>query len=46
MPKMRKQAEAIRDGVINAKNYNFNQILTRKIIHLTHLAHWLESFNP
>ena len=31
MPKMPKQAEAKRDGVINPQNYNFNQILTRKI---------------
>ena len=28
---MHKQAEAKRDGVINPQNYNFNQILTRKI---------------
>ena len=28
---MHKQAEAKRDGVINPQNYNFSQILTRKI---------------
>ena len=28
---MPKQAEAKRDDVINPQNYNFNQILTRKI---------------
>ena len=28
---MPKQAEAKLDGVTNPQNYNFNQILTRKI---------------
>ena len=31
MPKMPKQTEAKKDGVINPQNYNFNQILTQKI---------------
>ena len=30
-PKVPKQAEAKRDGVINPQNYNFSQFLTRKI---------------
>ena len=29
-----KQAETKRDGVINPRNYNFNQFLTRKILML------------
>ena len=32
---MLKQAEAIRDGVINPQNYNFNQFKTRKILILS-----------
>ena len=35
MPKMSKQAEAKRDGVINPQNYNFNQISTRNILTLS-----------
>ena len=36
MPKkMPKEAKAKRDGVINPQNYNFNQILTRKILMLS-----------
>ena len=31
MPKMPKQAEAKRDGVINPQNYNFSQIFTQKM---------------
>ena len=34
-PKLPKQAEAKRDGVMNPKNYNFNQFLTRKILMLS-----------
>ena len=33
-PKVPKEAKAIRDGVINPQNYNFNQILTQKILML------------
>ena len=35
MPKIPKQAEAKRDGVINPQNYNFNQFLKRKILTLS-----------
>ena len=34
MPKIPKQAEAKRDGVINPQNYNFNEFLTRKMLML------------
>ena len=34
-PKVPKQAKAIRDGVINPQNYNFNQFLTRQILMLS-----------
>ena len=30
VPKVSKQAEAKRDGVINPQNYNFNQLLHRE----------------
>ena len=35
MPKMPKQAEAKRDGVINPHNYNSIQFFTRKILMLS-----------
>ena len=34
-PKVPKQAEAKRDGVINPQNYNFKKFLTRKILMLS-----------
>ena len=34
-PKVPEQAEAKRDGVINPKNYNFNQFRLRKILMLS-----------
>ena len=30
-----KQGEAMGDGVVNARNYNFNQFQTRKILMLS-----------
>ena len=33
--KVPKEAKAIRDGVINPQNFNFNQILTQKILMLS-----------
>ena len=35
MPKMSKQAETKKDGVINPQNYNFNKILTWKSLMLS-----------
>ena len=35
MPKMPKQADAKRDGVINPQNYNSIQFLTRQILMLS-----------
>ena len=35
MPKMPKQPEAKRDGVINVQNYNSINFLTRKILMLS-----------